>query len=133
MFRFHRPRIRAALARCLLGLWLFTLAQGFAHACLLQAVDADHADLGVSEVAHQHEHEHGGQSSSEALCVKACDELQDSLLLKSSSWSADTGLALAPAFSAWQPPSLGAGFVSRVHTPPGCSPPVSIRFLRLTL
>ena len=131
MHRFFRPRIRAVLARCLLGLWLFTLAQGFAHACLLQISGAHHADPSVSELAHQHEH--GDPSSGQALCVKACDELQDSLLLKSSSWVADPGLALAPAFSTWQPLRLGAGFVCDSDPSFGGSPPISIRFLRLTL
>lgn len=133
MFRLLRPRIRAGLARCLLGLWLFTLAQGVAHACLLQIAEADHAEAGVAELAHQHEHERDDGSSSEALCVKTCDELQDSLLLKNPSWAADLGLALPPAFSTWQAPSLDMGFVSRSLPASGCSPPISIRFLRLTL
>lgn len=131
MFRLLRPRIRAGLAPCLLGLWLFTLAQGLAHACLLQIAEADHGEAGVAELRHQHEH--GDGPSSEALCVKTCDELQDSLLLKSPSWAADPGPALPAAFSTWQAPSLAMGFVSRSHPASGRSPPISIRFLRLSL
>lgn len=133
MFRLLRPRIRAGLARCLLGLWLFTLTQGVAQACVLQIAEGEHAEAGVAKLAHQHEHEHDDGSSSEALCVKTCDELQDSLLLKNPSWAADPGPALPTAFSSWQAPSRAVGFVSRSHPASGGSPPISIRFLRLTL
>lgn len=133
MIRVQSSGRRAVLAPWLLGLWLFTLAQGLANACLLQTeVGGQSASL-RQDAGHEHEHEETGPGAAQAFCVDTCDKVQDSLQTKSAGWTGDAGPALAPAFASWQPLQhqarlARASLARAVH-----GPPASIRFVRLSL
>ncbi|MBH9577061.1 hypothetical protein [Inhella proteolytica] len=131
-----RPRTQALVARWLVGIWLFAIAQSLAHACLLQARGAELGSEPVRHVhAHEHPHEHSGapqpSDAGEVLCLKTCDDTQAGAWSAGLSWLPDLGAALPASFRPWQLPLPGPGLqLLDAVAPPG-DPPLSIRFLKL--
>lgn len=131
----HRNAVRR-ISRWLMGVWLFALSQGLAHACLLQERGLPHgheepttASRGF-ETGHVHE---PVSSGAEELCQQTCDATQSAL---------PKALSVPLlALDAVIPFDIFTAFEKQVerrdqgaeHPAPDPGPPPSIRFLRLIL
>lgn len=115
-------------ASLMLAVWLFVLPAGFANACLLEA--PDHGERQPSSesfhiAAHAAVTAHESEQSSDAPCLKACDEDITGLASSYGMDSVDPGSALLANVIWIEPAGLSARHRSGSEIQPSVSDPPS--------
>lgn len=115
--------------------WLMTLGIGFANACLLDEAMEHHASTAQVKATHHDDVDEQAMESDKAVCLTVCEAEQTAVVkfkqvdVPSDSQAAPVahfpGLTVAVV-------DLNDRFVPSL-VPAWCEPPVSIRFLRLTI
>jgi hypothetical protein len=136
MNAWRRPCRTAWIVKTMLFFWLFSLAAGWANACLVQPAldhDAQAAPHGAAWAVAGAEH-HDDPGPGLDACLSFCDSEQSIVPKLKLPVLADLD-APAPAAAATWTPSMAdrVPYRGRRLAMPPPEPPVSIRFLRLTI
>jgi hypothetical protein len=132
MNAWRRPRRTAWMLKTMLFFWLFSLAAGWANACLVQdGLPHDAAAVPHEAAGAEHHDDHGPGLDA---CLSFCDSEQNIVPKLKLPALADLDAAAPAATAAWIP-SMADRVPYRGHryAMPPPEPPVSIRFLRLTI
>lgn len=119
----------------MLFVWLMTVGIGVANACLVSDALGHHASAAQVQSSHHEEVDEQAIASDKAVCLTVCD-VQQSAVYKTEQVddSADSQTAPVAFFSALTVPVLDLNDRSVPSVVPDWrEPPVSIRFLRLTI
>lgn len=136
MTSFFSARHTRYTAIVMVFVWLTALGVGMANACLVDvAREHHHAPATHVQATHHEDADEQSIASDKAVCLTVCDALQTAAV-KIQKLDAPLDSQTAPA--AWLPALAIAVVDLHDRSAPlvsnaWCEPPVSIRFLRLTL
>lgn len=137
-FNARRSRL---LATVMVFVWLLGVGLGFANACLLspQVAGNGHPSLVTVAVVHAHDahhHDHATVSPAALACLALCTAEQSTVIQAKAQFDGLQAMDLAPIplLVGFLRPRVEQNVQPRpVRCAPCSDPPVSIRFLRLTI
>ncbi len=135
MKSFFNSRHTRYTAVVMLFVWLMTLGIGFANACLLEEALGHHASTAQVQATHHEDVDEQALESDKAVCLTVC-EVEQTAVVKFKQADVPSDLQAAPVahFPALTVTVLDLNDRSVPSVVPDWrEPPVSIRFLRLTI